>query len=434
MTDLPTAKRNTAPEEELEGRVSARTLIAIRWFAVFGQGLTLALVAWGFRYPMPLAPALLAVAASILLNLYAARQLARQPFLDDRQATVYLCYDLLQLTLLLSLTGGIENPFVILLLAPLTVAASTLGRKAVITISGVANLCFILLAFVFLPLPWREGGVSLPSLYRIGVLASLILSAFFVSVYLFQVAKGQRRLSMALEASKLSLARAQRASAVGALAAAAAHELGSPLGTIAVVAKELGREVPRDNPIAEDIALLQSQVARCRDILANLSRSPGAAIGGRPPVPLAALVETAASHYRRAGVAFEIVQGREPPGGSPLVVETPEVLHGLGNILQNAMQFASSRVTVRIDWDWPGLKLIVSDDGPGYPAHLLDRLGEPYVSGRLAAAREADGNMGLGLFIAATLMERSGATVAYENGRAGGARVVLSWKKPGFTL
>jgi two-component system, sensor histidine kinase RegB len=434
MTDLPGPSPFVPPHEIEGGRVSARTLIAIRWFAVFGQGLTVPLVGGAMGYALPVGPALAAVAVSIIVNLYAGRRVARQPFLGDRPATLYLTYDMLQLSLLLSLTGGIENPFVVLLLAPLTVAASTMGRQSVIQISCLAITCFTLLALAFLPLPWKDGEVGLPAVYRLGIWAALTLSAIFLSVYLYQVAQGQRRLSAAYAASKLSLARAQRASAVGALAAAAAHELGSPLGTIAVVAKELGREVPRDSAIGEDIALLQSQVARCRDILANLSRSPGSTSDARPPVPLAALVETAAAPYRRAGVLFEIVRGREPAGGGPPVQETPEVLHGLGNILQNAMQFASTRVTARIDWDLPALKLTVSDDGPGFPPHLQGRLGEPYVSGRPAAAREADGNMGLGLFIAATLLERSGASISYENGRAGGARVVLHWKKPDFTL
>lgn len=418
-----------------EDRVSARTLIAIRWMAVGGQLATLVVVGFVLGFELMMGHALLAVAASVLTNLYALRRLARQPFLGDRDAALYLGYDMLQLTLLLYLTGGLENPFAVLLLAPLTVAASTLGKQAVILLTGLAVLCFTGLALLAFPLPWPgSSGIVLPALYKVGIWVALVFSASFTAGYLFQVADGARRLSAAFAASQGALARAQRASAVGALAAAAAHELGSPLGTIAVVAKELARDLPPDSPAGEDVQLLQSQVARCRDILAELSRSNAASGVAKPDVPFGALVETAASPYRRPGVDLVIESRNEPEDGAPDIRETPEMLHGLANILQNAMQFARTRVTVVIDWSPPGLTMTIRDDGPGFPPSLLARLGEPYVSGRSAAAREAAGNMGLGLFIAQTLLERSGGQVSYANPRSGGAAVAVRWKKPTFTV
>lgn len=424
-----------APLPAAEGRVSARTLITIRWAAVVGQAATLTIIMLGFHMHLPLPYALAAVAVSILVNLFAVRRLTRQPFLVDRDAVLYLAYDMVQLAVLLYLTGGLDNPFAVMMLAPLTVAASALGRTAVTGLTALAILCFTALALFALPLPWPgQGEAGLPLLYRFGVWAGLTLSAVFIAAYLFQVAEGARRLSMALNASQDSLARAQRLSAVGALAAAAAHELGSPLGTIAVVAKELARDTPPDSPIAEDVALLQSQVARCRDILAELSRRPGDRGGAEPIVPLPALIETTASPYARAGIALTIESLNEPEEGPPSVQSMPEMVHGLANILQNATQFARSTVRVTIDWGGPGLGLTVTDDGPGFPSPLLGRLGEPYVSGRSLAAREAAGNMGLGLFIAQTLLERSGASVTYANGRSGGAVVAIRWKNPTFTV
>ena len=418
-------------------RVSARTLVTIRWIAVAGQLSTLLTVEFLLNFDLPLGLALAAVAVSVLVNLLALRRLNRQPFLGNRDAGAFLAYDMLQLTLLLYLTGGLENPFIVLLLAPLTVAASTLGRTAVIILTLLAIACFTGLALAALPLPWPDGaGMSLPRIYRLGIWAALAFSAGFIAAYLFKVARGARRLSEGLAASQMALARAQRATAVGALAAAAAHELGSPLGTIAVVAKELARDIPPDSPLAEDVQLLQSQVARCRDILAEIARRPGDAGGREPfaPVPLPALIETAAAPYRRAGVILEIECREDPDTGTPTVQESPEVVHGLANILQNALQFARCRVKVMVDWQAPGLTVTNTDDGPGFPPGLLGRLGEPYLSGRPAAAREAAGNMGLGLFIAQTLLERSGATVRYGNGPQGGARVALHWKDPTFRV
>ncbi|WP_225889767.1 ActS/PrrB/RegB family redox-sensitive histidine kinase [Indioceanicola profundi] len=419
-----------------EGRVSARTLITIRWIAVAGQLLTLMVVELLLAVSLPLLHALAAVFASVALNLYAARRLARQPFLGDRDAGLYLAYDMLQLTLLLFLTGGLENPFAVLMLAPLTVAASSLGLMPVILLTGLAVAGFTGLAVFSLPLPWPGHGVQLAPLYRLGIWASLTLSAGFIAGYLFQVAQGARRLSGALTASQMALARAQRATAVGALAAAAAHELGTPLGTIAVVAKELGRDIPPDSHLSEDVQLLQSQVARCRDILAELARRPGDTDSGSDfaPVPLPALIETVSAPYRRQEIDLRIVVANEPEDGAPRVQESPEMVHGLANILQNAMQFARTAVTVTIDWSPPGVTVTIADDGPGFPPMLLGRLGEPYLSGRSAAAREAGGNMGLGVFIAQTLLERSGAELRYANGRGGGAMVAIRWKSPMFTV
>jgi len=415
------------------GRVSARTLIAIRWIAVCGQALTLLAVEALVGVDLPLWPALAAIAASVAVNLAAGRRRARRPFLGERDAALYLGYDTAQLTLLLFLTGGLENPFAVLMLAPLTVAASALSRNAVIALTGWAVLCLSTLAAAALPLNWpSDSAVHLPPLYRLGIWSALTLSAIFIAAYVFQVAAAARNLSGALAESQMALARAQRVSAVGALAAAAAHELGSPLGTIAVVAKELARDVPADSPWAEDIQLLQSQTARCRDILAELARRPDTE--PYAPLPLPALVEEAAEPYRRAGVALDIRVLNAPEGVAPSVRHSPEVLHGLGNYLQNAMQFARGQVLVEIDCAPPGLTLTIEDDGPGFPPTLIDRLGEPYVSGRTAGQRDAGGNMGLGLFIAQTLLERTGAAVTYANGRAGGALVVVRWQMPRFTL
>lgn len=418
------------------GRVHARTLIMIRWVAVAGQLVTLMTLGYLLGFELPMAHALAAVAASVLLNIYAAQRLAHQPFLHNRDAWLYLAYDMLQLTLLLFLTGGLENPFAVLMLAPLLVAASTLSLPAVVGLTGLTIACFTGLSLHALPLPWPgDEGVMLPPLYRLGIWSALVLSAAFIGTYLFQVAERLRSLSDALTASEAALARAQRISAVGALAAAAAHELGSPLGTIAVVAKELARDIPADSPQAEDLQLLQSQVARCRDILAELARHPDEAAGDTfAPLPMAALVETIAAPYRKPGIALVIETENEPEEGAPGVRDIPEVIHGLGNILQNAMQFARTTVRVTIDWTPPGVQITVADDGPGFPPGLLSRLGEPYVSGRTSTARQTGGNMGLGVFIAQTLLEKSGAVVSYGNGRQGGAKVAARWKKPNFVL
>lgn len=410
----------------LDGRVTLRTLILIRWIAVVGQLATVLVVQFGLHFPLPLGPVLAAVGASVLLNIVAMAQRGGRLRLADRDAALYLGYDMLQLTLLLYLTGGLANPFAMLLLSPMTVAAAILSRYSVVLLTGLNLICLTALALWHFPLPWPEPMPAVAPLYAFGIWLSLSVSAGFISGYVFRVADEARRFAGALSATQVALAREQRLSSLGALAAAAAHELGSPLGTIAVVAKELMHELPPDSPHAEDVALLQSQVMRCREILADLARKPEAD-GGDPfeRLPLTALIEAAGAPHRLGHIAFVVERGSGAAADEPVFRRSPEVIHGLGNYIQNAHQFARERVTVAAAWDARAVTVTVVDDGPGYPAHLLGRIGEPYLSVR----QERGGHMGLGIFIAQTLLEKTGASVAYSNNRSGGARVVVRWDR-----
>ncbi|WP_207485849.1 ActS/PrrB/RegB family redox-sensitive histidine kinase [Arenibaculum pallidiluteum] len=412
----------------IAGRVTLRTLILIRWVAVAGQLATVMLVYGLLDFELPLGPALGVIGASVLLNLASSAQPGPRPRLTDRTAALFLGWDVIQLSLLLYLTGGIQNPFSVLILAPLTVAATILSLGSVVLLVTLAVSCLSGLALWHYALPW-PGALPLPGLYSFGIWMALVCSAVFVSGYVWRVARETRQTYEALAASQEALARAQKLSALGGLAAAAAHELGTPLGTISLVAKELAREVPPDSPIAEDIALLQSQAVRCRDILAELSRRPDTE-GGEPyeRLTLRALVETAAAGHKRPGIALTITE--RPGAGAdvpqvPMIRRSPEIIHGLGNIMQNAMQFARSAVEVTAEWDLRQLSLTIVDDGPGFPGGLLARIGEPYIS-----SRSDGGGMGLGIFIARTLLERTGARVAFTNGRGGGAQVVVTWAPP----
>lgn len=434
IPDRSPAQPASAAPAESDGRVTLRTLILIRWIAVTGQLTTVLAVHYGLGLELPIGPVLAAIGASVLLNLAALAQRKARPRLADRDASLYLGYDILQLSLLLYLTGGLQNPFAVLILAPLTVAAAILPRNSVIGLATLALVCLTLLALWRFPLPWPSGDLVLPPLFSIGVWLALSLSAIFITAYVWNVAQEARRITDALAASQMALAREQKLSALGALAAAAAHELGTPLGTISLVAKELAREIPPDDPLAEDIALLQSQAVRCRDILAELSRKPEAE-GGEPydRLTLRALLEAAATPHalphislvieERAADAGAAVAGDAP--AAPMIRRSPEIIHGLGNIVQNAMQFARREVRLRAEWSATALTVTVIDDGPGFPPGLLSRIGEPYISSR------SEG-MGLGIFIAQTLLERTGAHVRFANHRSGGAQVAVRWKSSIF--
>jgi two-component system, sensor histidine kinase RegB len=413
------------------GRISLRTLVPIRWIAILGQALTILIVHYGLGYRLPLVMALAVVASSALLNLVLIVRRHAALRLGERDAALCLGYDIFQLAILLYLTGGLQNPFSILILAPVTVAATILSQRPVIALSLLAVAAISVLALWHMPLPWRIEPLVFPPELTVGIWTALVLATVFIGAYTWSVAQEARRLRDAVTATQLALAREQRVSAVGALAAAAAHELGSPLGTIAVIAKELVHELPGDSPHAEDAALLLSQSERCRRILAELAQQPEED-GGSPytRLPVSALVEAAGAPYRDQGVRLIFATTGEPADEEPLVRRSPEVMHGLNNLVQNAVQFARREVMVTTFWDAATVAVEIADDGPGFPLHLLGRLGEPYLSTRAGITD----HMGLGIFIAQSLLVRSGARLAFDNLADGGAHVAISWKRANLEM
>jgi len=404
--------------------VRLRTLVIIRWLAVTGQAVTLFAVHFGFGFELPLNSTLAVIGASAVLNLVLTlyRPAAR---LGDRGAAILLGWDLLQLSVLLYFTGGLTNPFALLLLAPIAISATVLSRRTTVGLVLLGMLCVSALAVWFEPLPWPGGGLEFPWLYVAGLWAATAIGMLFIAIYLGRVTGEARRLSDALAASQAALEREQRLSAVGGLAAAAAHELGTPLGTIAVIAREIARDLPKESPLAEDAAILLAETARCRDILARLAARPETD-GGAPfsRLSLSALIEAVAAPHRREPIRIEIAVHGEG-GDEPLITRQPEILHGLGTLIENAVQFAASRVEVTGKWDRNVIELSVVDDGPGFSIAVLDRLGEPYIS-----TRNAEGDhMGLGVFIASTLLARTGAELEFNNRPEGGASVRVRWPR-----
>ena len=421
------ANLNVAPERRATfDRISLRRLVLIRWVAIAGQALTLLIVHYIFDFRVPLVPAFVVVGCSVILNLFIGLFRGVTTRLGEREAAIFLGYDLLQLAVLLYLTGGLLNPFAILIVAPVTVAATILSLRPVIALAIFGIVVITILAVWHIPLPWHTEPLLFPPELVLGLWTALVLATVFIGGYIWSVAEEARRLRDAVAATQLALAREQRVSAVGALAAAAAHELGSPLATIAVVARELVRELPADSPHSDDAQLLLSQSERCRQILAQLTQ-PRDEEGASPytRLPISALVEAAGQPYHDPRVRLIFATTGEPADAEPQVRRSPEIIHGLNNLIQNAVQFARSEVSVTIHWDKTTVTVEIADDGPGFPAHLVGRLGEPYLSTRAGEAS----HMGLGIFIAQSLLERSGAELSFDNLVEGGAHVVIFWNR-----
>lgn len=431
-----------APGEPLSGlpsdaqdpaRVRLKTLITIRWIAVAGQLATLLIVHFALDFAFDLGFAIAAVAVSAALNLYLARRFPATKQLSDAEAATQLGFDLLQLALLLYLTGGLTNPFSLLMLVPVTISATILSRRSTAVLLLVALALSLVLALWHQPLPWRGMPVVIPETYLAGVWIGLCFSMVFLALYVARVSSEARRRATALAATQAALSREHRLAALGTLAAAAAHELGTPLGTITLAARELEQETPPDDPKYEDVALIASQARRCRQILERIGKQRVA--GGGDPFAhqrISALVREAARPYEELSDTAILVRSAPrsvdgPP--QPVVRRRPEILHALGNFIENAVSFARSRVLIDISWSYRVIEVAIEDDGPGFVPSVLRSLGEPYVTtrGGLGEAGGRDGGLGLGVFIAKTLLERTGARVSFVNAKGGGALVRITW-------
>lgn len=414
------------------GAVRVRTLLYLRWVGILGQGLSLYVTEVLLKSSVPLLECISVVGAAGLMNLHLLLSRSRQDWMGRRTAAAHLAFDILQVSALLHLTGGLTNPFSVIIIVPVTISATILPLRSTAVLGALAIGSITALAFWHRPIPWpTPEGFELPRLYQAGLWVAISSATVFIGAYAWRVAAEARTMAAALGATKMALAREQQLSAVGGLAAAAAHELGSPLSTIAVVAKELSREVEIDDPIRADIDLLVSEAARCRDILARLAEVPHddqATVLDRPTI--SALMTELASESDFLPVPVTIVIEEDCEGTEPQLARTPELLHGIGNFVQNAAQFASTAVRMRLYWDREEIALAIDDDGPGFPPWMLAQLGEPYVSTRAGDG----GHMGLGVFIATTLLSHSGGRVQFFNREEGGARVLITWERARIEL
>jgi two-component system, sensor histidine kinase RegB len=419
----------TAPRS---GRLRVRTLITLRWLALAGQAVTLTVAAQALRFPAPYAACAVVVGIGAWLNLLLTLNPISRRTARDWEAAAQLAFDIVQLAALLYLTGGIANPFALLLIAPVTLAGAGLPVRYAGALAGLAIAATILLAITALPLPWAPGqALLLPLVYRFGRAIALILGIAFAAGYAHQAAAEAARMELALNVTETVLAREQRMSALGALAAAAAHELGTPLATIAVVAKEMAREAP-EGPMREDAELLISQAQRCRDILRRLGEQPGATDEVHERMSLLQFVREVVEPYAEAEqVRVEAVVSGAAGVEAPDVWRWPEVLHAMTSLVENAFDFARKEILVTARFDATTVAIEVRDDGPGFSPQVLAKLGEPYVTSRPGAEGSRTGHigMGLGFFIAKTLLERTGAVVEFRNGRRGGAIVAARWAR-----
>jgi two-component system, sensor histidine kinase RegB len=412
-------------------RLRLVTLIRLRWLAVTGQSLAVLVVAYGLGFPMPVSLCFALIALSAWLNIFLSVRYPSTQRLNPPATLGLLAFDVLQLAGLLYLTGGISNPFAMLMIVPAVISASSLPLRLTLVLSAVVVSCVTILAVFHLPLPWAtDEQFIVPPYLKAGIYFAILSSLAFTVVYARRVAEEARLLSDALAATELVLQREQHLSALDGLAAAAAHELGTPLATIHLVAKELELALKNGSPYKEDVELIRSQTTRCREILQRLSSLSAAGEAHLANLPLTSLVEEIIAPHREFGITITkraaFCDGEEPIGR-----RNAGIVYGLGNLVENAVDFAKSSVAVEWGWDRNRVSIRISDDGPGFSPDMIDHIGEPYARSRIPVPRNGGGGMGLGLFIAKTLLERSGAELNIRNRSGGqmGADIHVEWPR-----
>ncbi len=410
------------------------TLVRLRWLAIVGQTTALLVVYFGLDFDLPVWACLAVIALSAWLNVALRLRFYMTQRLEPDRAAWLLAFDIAELAVLLFLTGGLQNPFAFLFLGPVLLSATALPPRFTVILGAFAVACATVLVFVHYPLPWdADDPLRLPPIYMAAVWLAILLAIGFIGVYAWQITEESRQLSDALAATELVLAREQHLSQLDGLAAAAAHELGTPLSTITVIARELENAIPADAPHGDDVRLLREQARRCRDILSKITQLSSS---GEPfdRMPLSALMEEVVAPYRNFGVAIDVrISGDASP--EPAGARNPAVLYGLGNLMENAVDFAKDRVVLGATWTEETIEISIADDGPGFAPEIIARIGEPYVTSRPGVEQEDEpSGLGLGFFIAKTLLERGGATLSFESREPPdhGAVVFTRWNRSDF--
>ncbi|MCC5972810.1 MAG: ActS/PrrB/RegB family redox-sensitive histidine kinase [Rubellimicrobium sp.] len=435
---------DTILEQDRSNWVRLRTLVTLRWVAIVGQIGAIVVAMFIFGMQIELGLAAMTIGASVLANLFSTFLYPESRRLSEREASMMLVFDILQLGLLLYLTGGLNNPFAVLMIAPVTIAATVLPPRTTVTLGILAMMLLTLIANWHMPLRNAEGvPLELPLLFQFGFWIAMMIGVVFLAIYARQVTNEMHTMSEALIATQMALAREQKLTDLGGVVAAAAHELGTPLATIKLVASEMLGDLDGHPELEADARLIGQQAERCREILLSMGRAGKEDLHLRK-APLEAVVREAAEPHLQRGraVHFAILPTDADDSRQPVINRSPEIIHGLRNLIQNAVDFSSTTVEIEATWTDQYITIRIEDDGPGFPPSVIGRIGDPFMRRRRIwedrAHRPAYEGMGLGLFIAKTLLERTGAHLAFANGGAqraaegaatGGAIVVVDWQR-----
>ncbi len=401
-------------------------LIKIRWIAIFGQVFAIFFVSFVLKIQIPLLETLSIILLSVLINFYSYFEERKNKSISNLKAFSYLLFDTLQLGFLLFLTGGIINPFSILILAPVITSASYLPALMTVILSTISILIIILLNFYFIPLD-LGAKFFLPEIYSFGLISALIITVIFIAIYAYLFASSSRQISNALSISKLQILNQKKMTEVGSLSAAAAHELGTPLNTIFLILNDLLKEkkLIEDINIAKDIFLLKSQAERCKEILQRFSKNP-LKLKDKflEKVKISDLIKI---NFDKFNKNKRLILKINPSESEPEIIYKDEIMYALGNIVQNAITYSISTTKVELNYEKSIINIMISDDGSGFSKDIIDKIGEPYVS-------KNNHGMGLGIFIAKNLIENMGGNIKFYNSKDDKAVVEIIFDNSIFNI
>ena len=407
------------------------TLTILRYIAIFGQFIAINIVFFYLELQFPLNESYIIILIGLITNFFLQFKVKVNQ-LKDTYASLFLLYDLFQLSSLLYLTGGILNPFSILLIIPTIVSSTFLSMGTTIILGVITSFLLFILTFNHLPLPGFDQNIfDVPNFYKQGILTAILIGLVFLSYFGIRFAGETKKRSEALRKLQEVISKEYELESLGGQAAAAAHSLGTPLATISVVAKELKKEIGGDKETSKDIDLLISQTKRCSEILKKISKKQIKEDVFLSSIKFEDLLEEIINSFKETS-SKDINLIVENDNNKIAIQRTPEIIYGLRNFIGNAVKFSKSQVNINLRSDQKIIEIKINDDGPGIPEDIIQKMGEPYIKSK-SKELSANSGLGLGTFLGKTLLEKQGAKLEFnKNGELGGAQVILSWNPKNF--
>ena len=408
--------------ETFSNNIIFSNLIKIRWIAIIGQMFAILTVFFYFNVDVPIKTCLCIVFISSIINIYSSLTNKNNNYLSDEEAFYFLLFDTIQLGVLLYLTGGIYNPFSLLLIAPLIISASYLPIVYSIYLLILIISTALLISNVYIPIEWNQL-FQVPTLFKYGLTFALVISLFFIFIYVYLFANSARRISYALTETKSALENQKKISEIGSLSAAAVHELSTPLNTIFLILSDLRQDenVKDSVYINKEIDLLKSQAERCRNILLTLSKNPeNLKDNFFDKITISDLIKINFDKFNNKKIKLKIKLINNTD--EPKIIFKDELTFAIGNIIQNAIQHSKNIIYVEILWNKIEFIITINDDGVGFNNDILDKIGKPYIS-------KKNTGMGLGIFISKNLIENIAGFISFGNNNDGGGRVEIKIKR-----
>ncbi len=407
------------------------TLTILRYIAIFGQFIAVNIVFFYLNLKFPIKESYFVIFIGLLTNLFLQFRVKVNQ-LKDTYASIFLLYDLFQLSALLYLTGGILNPFSILMIIPTIVSSTFLSMGTTIILGLITSFLLFVISFTHLPLPGLDSNIfAVPNYYTIGILISILIGLIFLSYFGIRFAGETKKRSEALNKLQEVISKEYELESLGGQAAAAAHSLGTPLATISVVAKELKKEIGNDKEYSKDIDLLISQTKRCSEILKKISKKQIEEDKFLSLINFEDLLQEIIDSFKETSsknIDLIVVNDKNKIA----IRRTPEMIYGLRNFIGNAVKFSKSKVKIYLKSDKKIIEIKINDDGPGIPEDIIKKIGEPYIKSKSKELRSNAG-LGLGSFLGKTLLERQGAKLIFRRkSELGGALIILTWSVKNF--